>query len=110
MLEDKEKLLLEKVRTDSKMNVVKEVSVHAAVNDDGHNIFSVNSCLKKIIVDELEMKLLWEKVELSPCFEGHAEVTEKLVQTVNMRNKKVILWIKYTFQMRLFRIGGDVCF
>ena len=43
------------------------------------------------------MKLLWEKVELSPCFEGHAEVTEKLVQTVNMRNKKVGLCNKDTF-------------
>ena len=35
------------------------------------------------------MKLQWENVELSSCFEGHAEVTEKLTQTVNMRNKKV---------------------
>ena len=35
------------------------------------------------------MKLQWENVELSSCFEGHAEVTEKPTQTVNMRNKKV---------------------
>ena len=90
MIEDKEKLLMEKVKTEPKMNVVKDVSVHAAVNDDGHNLFPIKSfLLSRIIVDELEMKLLWENVELSPCFEGHAEVTEKLIQTVNMRNKKV---------------------
>ena len=35
LLEDKENLLMEKVKTEANMIVVKEVSVHAAVNVDG---------------------------------------------------------------------------
>ena len=43
MLEDKENGLVEMVKTETDLKVVKEVSVHAAVNEDGDRNDSYNN-------------------------------------------------------------------
>ena len=91
LLEDKEDELLHRVEIETNLKVVKEVSVHAAVNDDGEqkwlklfeNLFII------FIEDKLEMKLQWENVDLSKYLGEDVEQAEESTQTVNMRNKKV---------------------
>ena len=53
------------------------------------NIFHSSNSYLITCTDELEMKLQWENVKMQFADSEEVNLSEKLTQCVNMRNKKV---------------------